>query len=91
MVFATRTGLKSLPVQTAGESDELSADVYAVSTGVIMTADDELDLVPALGSDDLKHLIGVIDDMTLLNANVKALVAKDPESAALGRGCKNFA
>ena len=56
-----------------------------------MSADNELDLVFALVLDYIKHLVGIIYDMSLLNADIKALVAKDPKAAVSGRIRKHIA
>ena len=73
-----------------GESYKLSADIDAVRTRMVVSADDELHLVLALVLNYFKDFIGIVYDMSFLNADIEALMAKDPESASLGRIYKDL-
>ena len=89
--YECRAGIEFLARANGGESHELSADIDAVRARMIMSADDEFHLISALVADDLEHLVGVLNDMSFLNADIKALMTKDPEAAVLGRVHENVA
>jgi hypothetical protein len=89
--YECRAGIKFLARADGGESYEFGADVDAVSARMVMSADYELDHSASLVSDDGKNLVGIVYDMSLLNAYVKTLMAKYPETAALGSVQKDLA
>ena len=88
--YECRAGIEVLARANGGESHKLSADVDAVRTRMVVSADDELHLVLALVLNYFKDFISVVYDMSFLNADIEALMAKDPESASLGRIYKNL-
>lgn len=89
--YERRAGIEFLTRADGGESYKFGADVDAVRAGMIMSADDELYHSPALVSDDRKHLVGVVYYMSFLDSDIEALMAKDPEAAALGGIHKDLA
>ena len=89
--YECRTGIEFLARTNGGESHKFSSDINAVGAGMVMSADNELHLVLALVSDYIKNLIGIVYDMSFLNADIEALMAKYPEAASFGRIYKNVA
>jgi len=89
--YECRTGIKFLARANGGECYEFGADVDAVATRMVMSADNELYHSASLVSDDGKDFVGVVYDMSLLNADIKALMAKHPETAALGSVTEDLA
>lgn len=89
--YECRAGIEFLTRANGGECHEFGADVDAVAARMVMSADNELDHSASLVSDDGKDFVGIVYDMSLLNADIKALVAKHPEAAALGSVQKDLA
>ena len=89
--YECRAGIELLARANGWKRYEFGTDVDAVGTRMIMSADDEFYLIPSLVSDDGKYLVSVVHDMSFLDSDIKALMAKHPEAASLGRICKNVA